>query len=392
MYLYVLNAFADIFEIVMFIIMSYYLATAFFSLLGGERNAKHSHIRKYLAVIPAKNEEANIVQIIQSIKNTDYPQDKISVLVIADECSDRTETNARKSGADVLVRRTSTTKGDALKDAFEYIMSEEYDCDFDCVAVFDSDNIIDENFFTEINERISLGDSVVQGYIDSKNPDASWVSYSYSVWYWITNRIIQSGRGKLNFGCRLGGTGFVLTREVLDRVKWNTSSLAEDMEYTYMLAENNIKVAYCEKAVVYDEKPISFSNSVGQRVRWAKGICDVQGEYTPRLIKKCKLNALFGLWSDVLVPLNYALLTLSFFLKIGNVWQTTFGALVLWICLFAYLLCMLLALVKDKKFGFKTIINIFGFLLYLAGWIPIGICGIFGKRNVWYQTKHESRP
>lgn len=389
MYSYILNILVDIFEILLFATMSYYLGTAFFSLFGGSKNSKHKHDFKYIAVIPAKNEEACITTLIESIRSSNYPQDKISILVIADDCSDNTEGVSKTLGADVYVRQKSTTKGDALSEAFEYIKSTGKD--YDCIAVFDADNIVDREFFTEMSEQLSQGHSAIQGYIDSKNPNSSWVSYAYSLWYWISNRVVQSGRGKLNLGCRLGGTGFVLTRDLLDKVKWSVSTVAEDLEYTYKLAENNIRVSFCERAVVYDEKPKGFYNSVGQRVRWAKGICDVQGEYTPKLLKRGDVNGLLGLWADVLIPLNFTLLASSFFLKIGGIWQTTVGAVVLWICLSAYLLCVLLALLKDKKLSFKTVFNIFGFAIYLISWIPIGIFGIFGKRSVWYQTKHDSK-
>lgn len=385
MYSYLIKAFIDIIELIIFLLGVYYLCIAVFSLFAGGRHSIRKSESKFIVVIPAHNEADTISGIVSSIRRADYPQQLIRIIVVADGCSDATASIARRNGAEVLVRDCSTTKGDALKEAFS-ILKSEYD--YDAIAVFDADNIVDRNFFSEICERMAMGKSVVQGYVDSKNPDSSWVSYAYSVWYWIYNRISQSGRARLNLGCRMCGTGFAIRREVLDDVEWNTATTAEDCEYTCMLAEKNIKVDFCESAVVYDEKPAGFRESVMQRIRWIQGICDVQGEYTFRLLRKFKINAVLGLWGDFLNTFCFIFLLASYILKIGDVWHTAVGAIVLWIYITVYVLAVLTAILKDRKFSKKIVMNIFGYIIYIFSWIPIGIIGIFGKRKGWYHTRH----
>ena len=40
----------------------------------------------YAILIPARNEEGVIANLVESIKKQNYPQDKVTVFVIADDC------------------------------------------------------------------------------------------------------------------------------------------------------------------------------------------------------------------------------------------------------------------------------------------------------------------
>ena len=387
MYTNTMYAIVDMLCLFIFLIGSYYTVIGFFSLFGRKQNKSKPGRMRFAAVIPAHNEADVISDLILSIRRCNYPQELISIFVIADECTDSTAALSRRLGARVILRPISTCKGDALSEAFSVILTE---ASSDAVAVFDADNLVDPEFFSVMNERLASGKEAVQGYVDSKNPESSWVSYAHSVWYWITNRLMQTGRAVLGIGCTLDGTGFVLSTNLLDKVKWETATFAEDAEYTCLLAENGILVDYAEDAIVFDEKPRTLRESVRQRRRWAQGMFDVQSEYTLRLLKCGRLNALLNLWGDVLSSVSFAVLTVSAFVINFGIWQSTVGKITLWIYILFNILITLLALVKDKKISFKIILNIFGFLIYIISWLPVSFFGIFGRRNGgWYHTKHE---
>lgn len=389
MYTNTMYAIVDVLCLFIFLIGSYYTVIGFFSLFGRKHNKSKPGRMRFAAVIPAHNEADVISGLISSIRRCSYPQELISVFVIADECTDSTATLSRKLGARIISRPISTCKGDALSEAFSVILTEHT---YDAVAVFDADNLVDSEFFSVMNERLSSGKEAVQGYVDSKNSDSSWISYAHSVWYWITNRLMQTGRAVLGIGCVLDGTGFVLSTELLAKVRWKTVTFAEDAEYTCILAENGICVDYAEDAVVFDEKPRTLRESARQRRRWTQGMFDVQSEYTLRLLKRGKFNALMNLWGDVLSSVSFAALTISAFVINFGIWQSAVGKITLWIYILFNILITLLALVKDKKISFKMILNIFGFLIYIISWLPVSFFGIFGRRNGgWYHTKHKGK-
>ena len=45
---------------------------------------------KFMAIIPAHNESAVVVNLIESLKRQDYPKELFDIYVIADNCTDNT--------------------------------------------------------------------------------------------------------------------------------------------------------------------------------------------------------------------------------------------------------------------------------------------------------------
>ena len=72
---------------------------------------------RFMAIIPAHNEENVIEALIQSLNNQDYPKDHYDIYVIADNCTDRTAEIAKNCGAIVMERHDEEhkTKGYALQ-------------------------------------------------------------------------------------------------------------------------------------------------------------------------------------------------------------------------------------------------------------------------------------
>ena len=188
----------------------------------------------------------------------------------------------------------------------------------------------------------------------------------------------------------------------VEKIPWETTSMAEDAEYTLKLAIENIKAKYAHKAVVYAEHPTLLRPSVFQRIRWAQGITDVQRDFMGKLIMRGKWNVFFRFWSDLLMPLCFIVLGLLDLFSILNILGVTSVAFVaFWIepipfiMLKFYILgtisTILCGLIHDKKYNHKLLLNIFGLCFYLISWLPAGIYGIL-KRNKteWYHTKHKS--
>ena len=71
---------------------------------------------KFMAIIPAHNEEMVVANLIESLKNQTYDKNLYDIYVIADNCTDKTAEVARKAGAIVYERfdNAHKTKGYAL--------------------------------------------------------------------------------------------------------------------------------------------------------------------------------------------------------------------------------------------------------------------------------------
>ena len=149
---------------------------------------------KFMAIIPAHNEEAVVADLIESLKKQDYPKELYDIYVIADNCTDKTAEVAKQAGAIVYQRfdETKKTKGFALNWFLKQKIEE--DANYDAFCIFDADNIVDVNFLKNMNKKLCQGEDVVQGYRDIKNPTDNWITAGYAIFYWTMNRMYHFTR------------------------------------------------------------------------------------------------------------------------------------------------------------------------------------------------------
>ena len=134
---------------------------------------------KFMAIVPAHNEEAVIKNLVESLVNQDYPKELYDIYVIADNCTDSTAEIAEKAGALVYKRfdPEHKTKGYALNWFLKQKIKEN--ADYDAFCVFDADNIVDKSFLQNMNKKLCQGEEIVQGYRDIKNPTDSWITAGF---------------------------------------------------------------------------------------------------------------------------------------------------------------------------------------------------------------------
>ncbi|WP_155890046.1 glycosyltransferase family 2 protein [Peribacillus kribbensis] len=369
------------------------------------KEAKH----RFAVLVAAHNEERVIGQICRNLKNLAYPKHLYDIYVICDNCSDKTAEEARNAGVTAMERKEPEKrgKGFGLEWMFERLWEmEEEGITYDAVVMFDADNLVGRDFLQIINTKLLEGHEVVQAYLDTKNPEDTWVTKSYSFAYWSTNRIYQLVREHLGLTAQLGGTGVTVSTKVLKDIGWGATSLTEDLEFTqrYILKTGK-RVAWAHDARVYDEKPLGFAQSFRQRIRWMQGHFDTMTRYAIPLlsegIKKRKWmlidSAIYLIMPSrsilALILMAAGLLSLTGVYKaegpFGNVVDRSllFNGWVYGIFILAYLSLPFTAMIlekKGKKLHWFVVSYIFG-----LSWIPVTILG-FLKRNQreWSHTVH----
>lgn len=277
-----------VFQIFVLLLTLYYLIISLFGLYKKEDNGAQNCAPKktFALLVAAHNEEMVIEKIIESLKDIEYPKDMYDIYVIADNCNDKTASIARKCGVNVCERNAPDKRGKGY--ALEWMFNKIFKMDktYDAVGIFDADNLVSKNFLNEMNYKLTQGCKVVQGYIDSKNPDDSWITESYSISFWATNRLFQLGRSNLGLSNQIGGTGFCVETSILKEIGWGVTCLTEDLEFTSKLVLNGYKVGWAHNAIVYDEKPLTLKQSWSQRKRWMQGFTDVASRFFFKLLKK----------------------------------------------------------------------------------------------------------
>lgn len=383
----------------------YYFSMSIYGLLEKINRPQYKSyfpVKKFAIFIPAHNEEEVIGSIVENLNHLNYPKEYYDVFVVADNCTDNTRNKAYEEGANVLVRKDMEKrgKGHALKWGFNEVIFKN-NVDYDAIVVFDADNLVSKNFLKEMNNKLCQGYKVLQGYIDSKNPEDSWITASYSIAFWAANRLFQCSRWHLGLSCEIGGTGFCVDINTLKEVGWEATCLVEDLEFTMNLVLNGIKVGWVHEAVVYDEKPITLAQSWNQRRRWMQGFADVNSRYFIRLFKKGLIEKNATLLDCAIYTLQpYVILLggLMIWIPLLNIYLFDSDMFILTISVFpgffkAYGIIQFflipISLFLDGKLSYKLFFYYPAYLLYCITWIPIAIEGIIMmKDKEWNHTTH----
>ena len=247
-----------------------------------DRPRKPVKPHRYAVLISARNEEAVIAKLIESIRRQSYDLGLVTTFVVADNCTDATARVAAEAGAVVFERFDTSRvgKGYALRYLLRKIDELFPERPFDGYFVFDADNVLEENYIEEMNKTFSDGYEIVTSYRNSKNFGDNWISSGYALWFLRESQFLNHARMKLGTSCAVSGTGFLFSQKVLDECGgWNFFLLTEDIEFTVHNVVRGLKIGYCHEAVLYDEQPTRFRQSWNQRLRWARGYLQVFGKY-----------------------------------------------------------------------------------------------------------------
>lgn len=322
---------------------------------------------KFAILIPARNEENVISNLLDSLNNQNYPKELYDIYVIPNNCNDKTEELSKDKAKILKYDINFKTKGEVLKKAFSDLM------EYDAFIVFDADNVVDSNFIKTMNNYLCNGSLVVQCYRDSKNYE-NWLSYSYSIFYWLQNLYFE----KINSSF-ISGTGFMIKKEVIKKYGFNVETLTEDTEFSVFCEINKIKIDFAKEAITYDEQPTDFITSWNQRKRWTVGVVQTLKLYFKRIIETSSINSFIILNNPVfnLIGLIIALLYL------GN--MNYFIILISSLYIFMIVIAFITISYNNKKLDYR----LFLFPVFILSWIPINIIYLFKKDCEWKEIKHN---
>ena len=355
---------------------------------------------RFMAIIPAHNEEAVVENLVASLQKQDYPRDAYDIYVIADNCTDNTAKIAKQAGAIVYERFDAMhkTKGAALK--WFLAQKIEEDAPYDAFCIFDADNIVDVNFLKNMNKKLCQGETVVQGYRDIKNPTDSWITAGYAIFYWTMNRFYHLARYNIGLSPLINGTGFMVRFDQVKPEGWNTQTLTEDIEFSLKQIIKGKKLGWARDAIVYDEQPVGFKQSWSQRSRWTVGHIQCMQEYTKQLAeatveKKTVMNfdgLLYIVGSIPMFVITIILLLVNAGLYLGH---GLTGTELLWNyaryivpTFFLPILTAILIMKLEHKEVKPMAKGLLFYPLFLGSWLAINFKCLFKRETTWEKIDH----
>lgn len=237
--------------------------------------------------IAAHNEEKVIADSMQAMLQSDYPPERLKVVVVNDRSSDRTAamvdaTIAQHPGRLQAFHRSSGKPGKAaaLKDAVRHAQG-------DIALIFDADYTPGPGLLRQlVTPFLDPEVGAVMGRVVPRNVSTNLLTRMLDMERSAGYQVDQQARMNLHGVPQFGGTvGGVRLSAVQAAGGWRDDALAEDTDITFRLLVAGWKTAYINQASCYEEVPEEWSVRLRQIHRWAKGHNQVLWHQLGQLIR-----------------------------------------------------------------------------------------------------------
>lgn len=339
---------------------------------------------KTAVLIPAHNEELTLSRTIESLKAC---EGEFDLIVIADNCTDKTAEIAKNLCVRVLERHDNASFGKhfALQFGFSSLLIEGYDI----FIVIDADTVVQSHFIRSIQGAFQQGALAVQGQDLLDENDVTPFQRLSCLAFRAHNYIRPKGREWWGISAGILGNGFALSRQILLTVPFNIVSIVEDVVYHLQIVKAGYRVRFIEEAKATAMKAPSISVEMTQKIRWEGGRWSLLKKMVPGLIKdilKGNTSLLEPVLDMLLPPLFLHTLLLLLLLAIpGNIFKL-YAALGLGV-LFLHLLAAIRASTSPWKDVLALCLSPFYLLWKLTVLLKIIKSG--KKDSIWIPTQRQ---
>ncbi len=228
-------------------------------------------------VIPAHNEEAVIYQAVKNLFDTqDYPREKFDVFVVAHNCTDRTAELAGKAGAKVLVLDDPDPAHRMalypLKHGIAHVIGLEGEEGYDFVVHLDADNHVNREFTSLMNDAFQAGVEFARPYEGALNGMQNFYTKACALFYAFDSHFGSRVRERLGIAAHVNGSGAMMSVKMLRGCGgYDCVTISDDAEFNFNRMLEGVKGHYVEDAVVYEDMPSSFRDTLNRNKRIGAG-------------------------------------------------------------------------------------------------------------------------
>lgn len=242
-----------------------------------------------LFLVPAHNEEKVIARCVRSLLNQDYPSEMLSIVVVADNCHDRTKDVVKDLDARCLERQEPERPG--KPQAIEWALRQLGDLgQWEACVIIDADSEVAPDFARNLSVGGPLSRLHVQTYYTLLNPYASWLTRLGVVLIRAKYEVDYPLKRAAGLNCPLTGNGMSLGTRILARDGWNEFSLTENWELYARYTAKGVTIGLANGARIYSLEPPSMSQSWTRRSRWSRGRAQVFRDYWRTICRSTEIG------------------------------------------------------------------------------------------------------
>ncbi|MGN7469309.1 glycosyltransferase family 2 protein [Brevibacillus sp. SAFN-007a] len=228
-------------------------------------------------LVPAHNEELVIAATVEHILQLNYPAEKLQIIVIADNCTDRTAEVVRavhsrpefvRRQLQVMERTGTGGKSGALNDACKQATGE-------WICVYDADAAPEKNALAFLMQKALEQPErygAVFGRNKARNRDQNFLTRCINLELVTMHRVYHTGLWELFQLGVIPGTNFIVKRSLIEEMGgWDEESLTEDTAISFEIVKRGQLIALAPQAEAYQQEPERLGVYMKQRKRWAMG-------------------------------------------------------------------------------------------------------------------------
>lgn len=238
---------------------------------------------KKAVLIPAHNEEAGIAKTIASVLKSNDPD--LRVVVVADNCTDKTAQIALQAGAEVAERNDPERRGKGY--ALDFGLQLLSAAPPEAVVVLDADCEVEPAAVKQLAAAAVSWKRPVQGQNLCYAPNMNEPRQALSEFaFRIKNHVRPRGLSLLGGPCLLTGTGMALPWELVRYARLANGNIVEDMQLGIDLTLAGHAPRFLESASIRSELPVTTAAAETQRTRWEHGHLATAIAEAPQLLAR----------------------------------------------------------------------------------------------------------
>ena len=349
-----------------------------------------------------------IEDTIQSMLRLNYPKDKLEVIIINDNSSDKTgmiidryaEYYPIVKAVHTQPPRAGKGKSSALNQGLERSTGE-------IIVVYDADNtpepdavrylalglMNDDNAGAMVGKFrvINAKESLLTRLINIETLTFQWMAQA-GRWFWFKMTTIP-------------GTNFAIRKSILEKLGgWDEKALSEDTELSIRVYDLGYYIRFFPQAITWEQEPETLGVWWRQRTRWARGNLYVITKYfigfNNLKNKKVFIDLVYFLFTyflffgGVLTSHIILVVNITYGLKL-SLGLVSYALLIVGFLLFVTEVCLALSMEKKQLTIKNFFIVLFMYLTYSQMWIFLVVYStyleikriLFNQEITWYKTQ-----
>jgi len=259
--------------------------------LAGRRRPRepraNPEMPRFLVLVPAHDEELLLPACLESLQRLEYPAGRVHIVVIADNCRDRTAEIARAAGVQCLERDAPHDPGKprAIAWALDQLPVRSHDA----VVIVDADTEVNADFIAHLAKASPpLATKVLQPYNGVSNETQNALTRMAAVLSMANHGLAYVLKTRAGLNVPLS-VGMCIGTEVLARYGWTVHTICEDWELYAQLTARGVQIQEVPAARIRAQEAATFRAGGSQRRRWTAGKLKVLREHIGPL---CRARAI----------------------------------------------------------------------------------------------------